>query len=1638
MTPNSVSRQQIDQEEAAVEEADARVKAYEKNMRVYELNHEFTKVISPIDGMVSRYYLTLGNLVNQDQTLLTTVVTLDPIYAYFDMDEPTLLRIRKAINEGKIQPKRSRGVEVPVFMGLQGEPGFPHAGNVNFVNNQLNPTTGSILVRGIFPNPKPEGGARLISPGMFVRIRLPIGDPHPAVLVIDQAISSDQGLKYVYVVDREDQVKYRRITTGPLQDDGLRVVTEGLKPDEWIVVRGLQQIQQILQSRPPVKFRTEQVPMPSLDRENGGDGTPAEPGQPKADTGGKPKRPSGVGAMITRFFIDRPIFATVLSVVITLVGGIAVFSLPIAQYPRITPPGIVVSISYPGASAQVVADTVAAPIEQQVNGIEGMLYMSSQMGNDGTYSLTVTFDVGTDLNSDLVMVQNRVALAMPQLPTAVQNQGITIRKKTPDILMIVNFFSPDGRYDDIYLSNFATIYVRDELLRVYGVSDINYLGQRDYSIRAWLDPQKLAARNMTPMDVADAIRNQNLDAPAGRLGQPPAPLSQSSQLPIDTLGRLTEPEQFEEIIVKVDPATPPHLAPVADPATPARRGSSGGMTNLEAAGPSLLTQVLGGTGPGMVSFGVSNIVPPIPLTSSNTGTVSIFSASGATGDIGVSSVFSVPDAGTTAAGGTADGGGVTGGGATTSGAAGNIPMAPATSSTRVGSALSTPATGTGGGNPADAIVRLRDVARVEMGAQNYNQSCTFDGRPSVGLSVYQLPGTNALDVAQRVQAKMRELKTRFPDGVDYQIAYDITPFIRESVADVFQTLLEAVVLVGLVVLVFLQDWRAMILPMIDVPVSLIGTFAVMAVLGFSLNNISLFGLVLAIGIVVDDAIVVLENIERLIATGLDVRTATIKAMDEVTGPIVAVALVLCAVFVPCALIGGITGQFFRQFAVTIAVSTVISAINAVTMTPSRAVMIFKTGGDAGHEQEQEALPWWAFAVVGGLLSAWFLPERLGMAGSQSAAEGAAAGSEYVEYARWLLWFLPGALAGGPVGKLVIRPVNAVLHWLFRGFNRGFDWVTAVYGWAIGKLLRKSTIVLLAYGCLVIMTYWIFQKAPTGFIPQQDQGRLIVNIQLPDSASLQRTQAAVAKIVKIAQQTPGVAHTVAISGLSFLLQANSPNFASMFIVLDPFAKRRSADLRDTAIMAHLRSEWARQVDTAKVTVYGAAPIPGLGVAGGFKLVVEDRGSMGIAELQHQTDVIVGKLRSHHGLSSVATQFRSNTPQLYLDIDRTKAASLGVSIDDLNQTLSMFMGSLYVNSFNRFGRHWQVTIQAEGGYRDRIEDINLFQVRNRWQQMVPLGTLIHPREIGGPISVTRYNLYKAATINGNIQGVSTGEAIAAIDAEAARSLPLSMKSEWTELMFMQIRAGNTAIYVFLLSIVCVFMALAALYESWALPLAVILVVPLCLLCSVAGVLFTERDVNIFVQIGLVVLVGLACKNAILVVEYARQLHQEGRPVFEVTQEASRLRLRPILMTSFAFVFGVIPLVVAAGAGAEMRRSLGTAVFSGMLGVTLFGIFLTPVFFYVIQRLSETRVFTSESMRWIGSSVISGLLGLWTGYLLAQLGVFPLARALLLCGAAGVLLALAVLGIHRQLQPLSPAFTPRNGSSPDPGATSGDEEP
>ncbi len=1232
--------------------------------------------------------------------------------------------------------------------------------------------------------------------------------------------------------------------------------------------------------------------------------------------------------MISRFFIDRPIFASVLSILITLTGAIALRSLPIAQYPRITPPGVSVSIRYPGANAQVVSDTVASPIEQQVNGVPGMLYMSSQCGNDGSYTLTVTFDLNVDLNTALVMVQNRVALAMPQLPTDVQKQGITIKKKTPDILLVVNFFSPDSRYDDIYLSNYAYINVRDELFRVEGVSDINILGERDYSIRAWLDPQKLASRNMTPLEVATAIRGQNVEAPAGQVGQPPAPRGQPFQLPIDTLGRLLTPEQFGDIIIKVGQGAPAGRSqpnPVVL-SRPAGSGSGGSMIG----GGGLGTMALSGGSQGGSSLGGGSMVGGGPAS------VSTSAASNTTS----SSTTTTSSSGGTMSG-TSNGSGA--GNSMDSNSAGNSPSNLPSSSiggTSMGGGVRGPA------GTSASIVRLRDVARVEMGAQNYNQASTFNGNPTVGLAIYQLPGTNALDVADAVKIKMKELKKRFPDGVEYAIAYDTTPFIRESVSDVVHTLLEAVALVALVVLAFLQNWRAALIPLLAVPVAIVGTFAVMAALGFSLNNISLFGLVLAIGIVVDDAIVVVENVERWLEQGLEPHEAAQRAMDEVTGPVVAVALVLCAVFVPCAFISGITGQFFRQFAVTIAVSTVFSAFNSLTLSPALAAILLRRRGGPRDP---------------------------------------------------LTWLL-----------------DATLGWFFRLFNVTFRAGTAAYAWSVGRLLRGSAIVLAVYGGLLVLTYWVFGHAPTGFIPEQDQGRLIVNVELPDSASLQRTSEALAQIDQITRADPGVADTVTVAGMSFVLSANSSNFASLFVILKPFEQRRSPHLRDTAIMARLRRQWQRQVKDARVTVFGAPPIPGLSVAGGFKLMVEDRGALGLETLDKQTNRLLKDLRQDRRLVGVATQFRANTPQLYMDINRTKVESLGVSLDNLNQTLQMYLGSLYVNSFNVFGRYWQVTLQADGRFRSRTEDLNLIEVRNNQGQMVPLGTLVDVRDVSGPVLVQRYNLYTAAPITGMIRpDVSSGPVIAAVDEDAHHDLPRSMKAEWTELMFMQLRAGNTAMYVFALAVVFVFLALAALYESWALPLAVILVVPLCLLCSVAGVLFTHKAVDIFVQIGLVVLVGLACKNAILIVEFAQQLHREGKPRYEATVEACRLRLRPILMTSFAFILGVVPLVIAHGAGAEMRRSLGTAVFSGMLGVTLFGIFLTPVFFYVIAWLGETRLLANRAIRWVGSALLGGLLGGAIGYLMAKLGVGGLPQAPLAGFALGVVLALLIPAIGRRIR-------------------------
>ncbi len=1097
--------------------------------------------------------------------------------------------------------------------------------------------------------------------------------------------------------------------------------------------------------------------------------------------------------MFSLFFIDRPIFASVLSIVITLAGGIAVFALPVTQYPEITPPTVEVSAFYPGANANVVSDTVAAPIEQQVNGVEGMMYMSSQCTNDGAYTLTVTFRQGTDLNLAQVLVQNRVALAQPVLPVLVTRRGVTVKKKSPSVLMIVNLFSPDGSRDNLYLSNYATIQLRDELSRLPGVGDITFLGRRDYSMRVWLDPGKLASLDLTDNDVVHAIEQQNVQVAAGQIGQPPAPDGQAFQFTMTTLGRLSDPAQFAEMILKSD--------------------SEGRM------------------------------------------------------------------------------------------------------------------------------IRLKDVARIELGALGYDQVCTLDGKASVALSVFQLPGSNALDTAASVRRKMSELHTRFPDGVDYSIVYDTTPFIQESVNEVFYSLRDAVVLVAVVVLVFLQGWRAAVIPLIAVPVAIVGTFAAMAAFGFSLNSLTLFGLVLAIGIVVDDAIVVVEAIEHHIEHGMAPRDAAIRAMQEVSGPVVAVALVLSAVFIPCVFITGIVGQFFQQFALTIAISTVISAFNSLTLSPALAVLLLKPRVAGNHEP----LPRLAFLIAGAGLGYAFGGPYLEPYLAQLN------GWPATDLAPWCAAFLGLAAA-----RLTARLANLLLSRFFAAFNFAFNATTNLYVGSIGGLLRMNLLVLGLYGGLLYATIHVFNATPTGFIPAQDKGYLLVNVQLPDSASLDRTIATMQQIDELAREVHGVNHAVGIAGQSLLLGANAPNFGSFYLMLDEFHHRAHEGLSADVIAGDVKELLDRKIPDALVNVLGAPPVDGLGTAGGFKLVVEDRGDNGLASLQQASHGIVDEGAQAHELTALFTSFRADTPWLFLEIDRYAAKTMGVSIAELFNTLQVHFGSLYVNDFNRFGRTWQVNVQGDAAYRMQIDDLKRLKVRNDEGHMVPIASVATPRETSGPVMIVRYNLYPSAMINLNAApGYSSGQAIDRMQELANENLLPSMRAEWTELAFLQQEAGHSAMYAFVLAVVLVFLVLAAQYESWSLPLAVILVVPMCLLCSVAGVQWAQLDVNIFTQIGFVVLVGLACKNAILIVEFARARREAGESRRAATLDACRLRLRPIIMTSFAFILGVVPLMIGQGAGAEMRRTLGTAVFWGMLGVTIFGVLLTPVFYYVIQAVTDWRL-------------------------------------------------------------------------------------
>ncbi|MFO1021833.1 MAG: multidrug efflux RND transporter permease subunit [Planctomycetales bacterium] len=1079
-----------------------------------------------------------------------------------------------------------------------------------------------------------------------------------------------------------------------------------------------------------------------------------------------------VQTLFSRFFIDRPIFASVLSIVITLAGGIAVFTLPIAQYPPVTPPTVQVDCNYPGANAQVVAQTVGSPIEQQVNGVENMLYMSSQSTSDGSYTLTVTFAQGMDLNLAQVLVQNRISLAMPSLPDVVRQTGVTTRKRSPDILLTVSLNSPDRRYDQLYLSNYAVLRIKDELSRLPGISDVLVFGQRDYSMRIWLNPEKLAALTLSVTDVIGALREQNIQIATGQIGQPPSIPGQQFQMPLSVLGRLSQPEEFADIIVHT--------------------------------------------------------------------------------------------------------------------------------------------------SPEGRIVRIKDIGRVELGAKSHDINNRFDGKPTVGLAIFQLPDANALDTADQIKAKMDELSKDFPEGVIYEIGYDTTPFIRESVGEVFNTLRDSVILVAIVVLAFLQGWRAAIIPLIAVPVAIVGTFAAMALVGFSLNNLTLFGLVLAIGIVVDDAIVVVEAVEHHIEHGMSSREAAIKAMDEVSSPVIAVGLVLSAVFIPCAFISGIVGQFFRQFALTIAISTIISAFNSLTLSPA--------------------------------LAAWLLRPR------------------------------------NVRPDLLTRILDVVLGWFFRLFNKGVQVSTKGYAAIVRRLLRIPTLVLVVYGGLLLLTYWGFQQLPSGFIPVQDKGYLVASVQLPDSASAARTREVIAKIEKIALETPGIKNVNSVAGNSFLLSAYGSNFGSMFIILKDFSERRGHGMDADAIVATLRRRYAQEVPEALVNVFPPPAVSGLGRAGGFKIMIEDRGEADLENLQKQTDNLVERANQQPGLVGLFTVYKANSPQLFAEINRDECLAQGIPLGDVFSTLQAYLGSRYVNDFNLFGRTWQVIVQADSEFRNEIEDVKKLQVRNSKGHMVPLGTLAQVKVIGGPLVLTRYNMYPAAAINGNVaSGYSTGQGIAILEELARQELPRSMAFEWTELTYLEKLAGSTGMIVVAFSVIFVFLVLAALYESWSLPLAVILVVPMCVLSSIAGVAWQGQDINIFTQIGFVVLIGLACKNAILIVEFAKLRRASGEDRVTATLHACELRLRPILMTSFAFILGVLPLVVAHGAGAEMRRALGTAVFSGMLGVTFFGIFLTPVFFVVIDWMSTWDSFSSKKTQRWGNLILDILtlgflrrlvLSLWKG--------------------------------------------------------------
>ncbi len=1031
--------------------------------------------------------------------------------------------------------------------------------------------------------------------------------------------------------------------------------------------------------------------------------------------------------MLSKFFIEHPIFASVISIVIVIAGAVAVGVLPIAQYPEITPPTVEVKTTYPGANASVVAETVASPIEQEVIGVEDMIYMSSISAGDGSYTLTVSFEVGTNLDMAQVLVQNRAKLAEPKLPEEVRREGVNVKKKSPNIILFISLFSPDGRFDELYMANYATLRIRDTLSRIPGVGDVTVFPASDYSMRIWLDPNKLKSLGMTTGEVLGAIQEQNVQVAAGQIGQPPAPLGQSFQLAVNVLGRLTEVEQFEEIIIKT--------------------GESGSVT------------------------------------------------------------------------------------------------------------------------------RLKDVARIELGGKTYDVTSRLSGDTSAAVAVYQLPGSNALDVANQVRAAMTEISAYFPEGMEYKIAYDTTIFVDTAIKQVYITLLEAVALVFLVLFLFLQDWRATVIPAVTIPVSLIGTLAVMLPLGFSLNLLTLFGLVLAIGIVVDDSIVVVEATVAHMERGLKRKEAAIKAMGEVSGPVVATTLVLLAVFVPAAFLPGITGQLYRQFSLTIAVATIFSSINALTMSPALAALLLR-------------LP----------------PEKK--------------------------------------------------NFFFRGFDKFFAKAENGYMNVAKAVTRRTAIMLVLALGLAGLTGWQFGSLPTGFLPVEDQGYVMVHVQLPNAASQERTNGVLDQIDGILRETEGVADWIVLGGYSLIDAANVSNAAAVWVIMDPWDARTEPHLEQEAILANLQGQFSR---IQEAIIYGFLPpsIPGLGVAGGFQMQLEDRGGVGLRELDVMVREIIQDGNAQSGLAGLNTTFRIDVPQLFAEVDRTKAKTLGIPLSEVFGTLQTYLGSAYVNDFNKFGRTWQVKVQADHKFRIEPRDIRLLDVRNNKGEMVPIGTLVNVDHIVGPQTILRYNLYPTASITGAAApGFSSGQALNLMEQLARQKLPTSMGFEWTGMSFQEKKVGSEAILVFALAIVLVFLVLAAQYESWTNPAAVIMVVPLAVLGTVVALLMKGTDNNVYTQIGIVLLIGMASKNAILIVEFAMAERETGKGILEAVVDAAKLRFRPILMTAISSIAGFMPLVVASGAGAASQQAIGTAVVGGMIAATFMSLLFTPVFYVVMQKLSGLR--------------------------------------------------------------------------------------